>query len=188
MKTFLITAFVFLFGISTLQAASWAIDGAHSNINFKIRHLSLSTVTGSFGSFNGTIQYDPEKPNEGSASITIQIASINTGNAKRDSHLNNEDFFDSPMWPTATFESTSWTQTGENTFEITGDLTMHGQTHPVTLQAELLGTVDTQRGVKSGWEATTTLDRYEWKIGGEGGAQIGREVELDINVQAIQQS
>lgn len=188
MKTILSSFLFLLFAVSSAQASTWAIDGAHSNINFKIRHLSLSTVTGSFGSFNGTIQFDPEKPDQGAADITVQIASINTGNAKRDSHLNNEDFFDSPKWPVATFKSTSWEQIGDGTFEITGDLTLLGQTHPVTLQADLLGTVDTQRGVKSGWEASTTLDRYQWKIGGENGAQIGREVELDINVQAIKQS
>lgn len=184
MKTSLSLLLAFFLGLATLQADTWQIDGAHSNITFKIQHLFLAKVTGNFSSFTGTIEYDPEAPERSSAEVTIQIASIDTDNAQRDDHLNTDDFFNSPKYPVATFKSTSWEKTGEKSFRVMGDLTMMGQTHPVTLQTELIGVVETERGMKSGWEATTTLDRYTWGIGGEGGAQIGRKVDIEINVEA----
>lgn len=189
MKKILLLSLVLAAAIpASLLGATWAIDGAHSNINFKISHFTLSRVTGSFGSFDGTLQFDPEKPEEASADITVQIASINTGNAKRDDHLNQNDFFDSSSFPVATFKSTKWTPTGDNTYEIEGELTMLGKTLPVTLDATLVGVVDTPRGTSSGWEASTTIDRYDWGIGEKSGASVGRKVDLEINVAAFKQS
>lgn len=160
------------------------IDGAHSNINFTILHLGLSKVTGSFESFDGRIVYDPENPSNNSATVTVQVASIDTNNAKRDAHLNNEDYFDTPQYPVAEFKSTSWKKTGEKAFEVKGDLTIMEKTRPVTLDVELIGTGEMRGSLKSGWTASTTLDRYDWGIGGEGNLPLGREVEISINVEA----
>ncbi len=187
-KIFLLSFLLCLLAPVGLNADPWVIDSAHSNINFKISHFTLSRVTGSFGSFNGTIQFDPEKPEEASVNVTVQIASINTGNAKRDDHLNKDDFFDSSGFPIASFKSTSWTPAGEGSYRVEGELTLLGKTLPVTLDTTLVGVVETPRGISSGWEASTTIDRYDWGVGEENGASIGRQVDLEINVAAIKQS
>jgi polyisoprenoid-binding protein YceI len=159
-------------------------------VNFKVRHL-FTKVTGSFQEVAGTIQFDPAMPEKGSIEVTIQAASIFTKNEKRDNHLKSADFFDVEKHPELTFKSTKIEKKGEM-FLVTGDLTMHGMTKPVTLEAEFLGAGPHVRpgSEVAGFTAQTKVDRKEWGILWNraldtGGTILGDEVEILLDVEAI---
>jgi len=178
----------FLFALAApIHGAEWTIDEAQSDFTFDIRHLGLATVTGSFGSFSGTITFDVDQPAVSTVKATIQVGSIDTNNEERDTHLNEADYFNTPRFPVATFTSTAWKQVGKNQYEVTGDLTLLTTTQPVTLAAELLSVTASDGTSTSVWTATTTIDRYDWGIGGKRGFPLGRNVTLTLNITANQQ-
>ncbi len=188
MKRIVLLASLFSFVLAaTAHAAprTFQADPAHSGVTFKIRHF-FTTVPGSFGEFDASITYDADDPAKSSAEAEIKVGSVDTNNDKRDTHLKDEDFFDAGKNPTLTFKSTKWEKTGENQFQVTGDLTMAGKTHPVTLDVTLLGMKENKDGVLvSGWEAEATLDRRDWDIS-YGQGVVGNEVNIEIFVQAPQ--
>src|SRR5688572_3963947 len=135
------------------------IDPVHSSVGFNIRHF-VSKVPGKFNKFNGTITVDRANPANNAVEATIDMASIDTDNQKRDDHLRSADFLDVAKHPTMAFKSTSWTKTGEDTFDVTGNLTLKNVTRPVTLKVALLGVGPGPGGaVLSGWEATTKINK-----------------------------
>jgi polyisoprenoid-binding protein YceI len=165
---------------------TFKIDPVHSSVGFGVRHF-FSKVPGNFGKFSGTIVYDAENLANSSAEATIDVASVNTNEAKRDSHLKNQDFFLAEKFPAMTFKSKSWKKTGENTFDVTGDLTIKDITQEVVLKTKLLGVGPGMRGATlSGWEATTTLDRTKFGMT-YGAPAVGNEVDVTLNVEAILQ-
>ena len=160
-------------------------DPAHSTIAFKVRHL-LGTAKGRFTKFSGTIEVDREHLEKSSVVATIQTASIDTAIAKRDEHLRGADFFNVQEFPEITFKSRHVKQTGPNTGDIMGDLTMHGVTRTITLHAQLLGAVDDQI---SRWRITTApIKRGEfgltWSKSVEAISMIGDDVAVDIQIEA----
>ncbi|MEM0965717.1 MAG: YceI family protein [Verrucomicrobiota bacterium] len=173
-----------IFSVAVFAApVTFKADPNHSGVTFKIRHF-FTTVPGSFGEMDATIVYDASDVASSKATASIAVVSVDTNNEKRDAHLADEDFFDSDEFPAIEFESTSWESTGENTFSIKGDLTMAGETKPVTLEATLLGIQDNADGVSvSGWEATTKIDRRDWGIS-YGQGIVGNEVTIEIFLQA----
>ncbi len=165
---------------------TYAIDPVHSSVGFSLRHF-VAKVPGTFTKFTGTLTLDRANLAQSSAEATIEIASVNSANEKRDEHLRAPDFFDASQFPRATFKSTSWKKTGENTFAISGDLTLRGVTKPVVLNATLLGFGDGMGGAKLvGWEATTTLNRKDFGVNGPSmlGAALGDEVTLTLAIEA----
>lgn len=195
MKTLLNTTLIL--AISTLGLSAehhksksvevYKIDTVHSSVKFSIRHFVAKT-TGSFGQFEGMIHVDTDDMTQSSVEATIKIPSVDTNNEKRDSHLQEDDYFGATKNPLMTFKSTKWMTTNqENNFKVTGDLTMNGMTKPVTLDVELLGFGDGMQGAYlSGWEATTTIDRTEWGINA-GTPAVGTDVDITINIEAIRQ-
>jgi polyisoprenoid-binding protein YceI len=172
--------------VQTASAAveTYEIDTVHSSVGFSIRHF-VSKTTGSFGTVTGTITVDRDNLEKSSVDATIAIAGINTANEKRDAHLKSPDFFDAPKFATATFKSKSWKKTGDDAFDVTGDLTLKGVTKEVVLKTKLLGFGDGMKGAKlSGWESTITLKRSEFGISGYTGA-VGEEVAITIGVEGI---
>lgn len=163
-------------------------DPAHSTIAFKVRHM-LGTAKGKFTKFNGSIEVDREHPEKSSVVATIQAASIDTANAKRDDHLRTADFFNVRKYSEITFTSRRVKQTGPNAGEIVGDLTMHGVTRPITLSVQLLG--DSESAAKNPttrWRVTTApLKRSDFGLGeGTGGSwMIGNDVSVEIEIQAV---
>src|SRR5580692_11989347 len=136
---------------SASAADTFAIDKAHSSIGFQVRHL-FSNVPGKFDDFTGTIQFDEANPEQSSVEVNIKTASIDTGVKMRDDDLRSPNFFDATKFPETTFKSTSVKRTGENTADVTGNLTMHGVTKEVVLKVELLGKgAGMQGGTVSGW-------------------------------------
>lgn len=171
---------------STAFAAveTYVIDTAHSSVGFSIRHF-VSKTSGSFGNVTGTITVDRDNLEKSSVEAVIAIGSVNTANEKRDAHLKAPDFFDAAKFATATFKSKSWNKTGDDSFDVTGDLTLRGVTKEIVLKTKLLGFGDGMNGAKlSGWESTITLKRSEFGISAYTGA-VGEEVAITIGVEGI---
>lgn len=173
---------------ATLSAQStWKADGAHSKVGFGISHLMISEVTGHFGEFDITAMAD-DGFSEPSFTVEIKTASIDTDNERRNGHLKSDDFFGAETYPEITFKSTSFEKTGDKTFKLTGDLTMHGITKPVTLEGKLNGIITDQRSqkLKAGLKLTGTLDRNDFGVGSKP-FPIGDEVAMTINLEMAQQ-
>jgi polyisoprenoid-binding protein YceI len=133
MKTLLA---VLLFAAPAALAVDLQVDPAHSTATFAIKHMMVSTVRGNFGKVSGTVSYDPKEPTRSSANIQIDPASLDTRNEKRDTHLKSADFFDVQKCPEMNFKSNKVEKAGDKHYKVTGDLTMHCTTKPVTLDVE----------------------------------------------------
>ena len=167
---------------------TFTIDAAHSQMQFKVRHLGVSTVVGRFGSFAGTFQLDPASGQARAANLSVDVASVSTGNERRDGHLKSADFFAADTFPKITFVSTAIQKVAGSKYKITGNLTMRGVTKPVTLDAELGGARQTADGWVAGVTMTGTIKRKEfglmWDRITEGVAIVSDDVTLDIGVEA----
>ena len=164
------------------------IDAAHSQMQFKVRHLGISTVIGRFGAFSGTFQLDPATGQAGVANLSIDVASVSTGNERRDGHLKSPDFFAADSFPKITFVSTGIQKVAANKYKVSGNLTMRGVTKPVTLDAELGGPRQTAEGWLAAVNMTGTVKRKEfglmWDRVTEGVAVVSDDITLDIGVEA----
>ena len=173
----------------TANATKWVLDPMHSEVQFKIKHLVISTVTGSFKTFAGAAYSDGDSFENADAEFTLDVDSIDTNQEQRDQHLKAEDFFNAAEYPKITFKSTSFTKTGGSDYKLTGDLTVKDVTKPVTLDVEYGGTaVDFYGNTKAGFEVTGKINRKDYNLswGGitEAGAIVlGDEVKLIMNVQ-----
>jgi polyisoprenoid-binding protein YceI len=171
--------------------ATWQLDTAHSSATFAVRHMMITTVRGSFNIKEGKIVFDPAKPTAASVEATLDVASVNTGVADRDNHLRSADFFDAANYPVITFKSTSVKPTGENTAEITGNLTIRGVARPVVLKTEFLGQGKGVDGkTRAGFVATTKINREDWGLTWNvvleaGGLLVSKEVNIELDVQAV---
>jgi polyisoprenoid-binding protein YceI len=182
-----------LFAVLGLAASSQAavevykIDATHSAINYSLRHI-LAKYTSSFTKLSGDITVDRDNLENSSVTATIDVANLTTDSDGRDKHLKSPDFFDTAKFPSATFKSKSWKKTGENTFDITGDLTIKDVTKEVVLKTTLLGFGPGMRPgtLLSGWEATTTIKKSDFGLAGPAMLQkaLGDEVALTINIEA----
>ena len=175
--------------VSATSAAveTYTIDPVHSSIAFNIRHF-VAKVPGKFSKVSGTITVDRDNPASNRAEATIEVASIDTGNQKRDTHLRSGDFFDAARFQSMTFKSKSWKKTGEDTFDVVGDLTIKDVTKEVILKVTSLGFgPGGSPGVQlSGWEATTTINKKEFNVKDPPmlDAALGDDVTITINVEA----
>ncbi|GEM49728.1 YceI family protein [Deinococcus cellulosilyticus] len=169
----------------------WNIDPSHSQIGFAVKHMMISTVRGSFKSFQGTIETD-DQYRPVNVQVTIDADSVDTRDAQRDGHLRSADFFNADSSRQLVFQSTSVEQTGEQQYSIKGDLTINGITRQVTLKAETTSTgKDPWGNTRIAAEATATINREDWNITWNqalefGGVLVGKEVKLHLEVQAIQ--
>lgn len=175
------------------ELQTFRLDKAHTRIGFDIRHV-FTRVSGNFDDFSGTILLDEKNLAASSVSVTIQAASIDTRNERRDKDLRSADFFGVDSFPTLAFKSTRITPEGANRYEVEGDLTMHGVTKPVTLNAEFLGAGPfgiggRAMGRKAGFSATATIDRKDFGITwnrtlDQGGTLLGDDVHIVLEVEA----
>ena len=183
---------VILMTASLSTAATFAIDPVHSSIGFKIKHMVISKVRGSFGQFEGIIEFDEVDPALGSVSATITMDSIDTGDQKRDEHLRDADFFNTAEFPTMTFSSKEITKDGDD-WQLKGNLTLHGVTRPVALKLEYNGSVDDPWGNhRVGFAAEGKIDRRDYGISwnntlDKGGLALGNDVTIQLEIEAIRQ-
>ncbi|MGB8340558.1 MAG: YceI family protein [Chthoniobacterales bacterium] len=168
---------------------TYKIDPVHSSISFKVRHF-FSYVNGNFTKFEGTIRVDHDHPEKSSVTATIDAASIDTRNEKRDADLRSADFFDVAKYPRITFKSKSVKQTGPDSGDIIGNLAMHGVTKQMTLHVKFLGKGKGMGGKAiSGWQVTPEpIQRSDyglnWSKMVEGVAAVSKEVTVSIDVEA----
>jgi polyisoprenoid-binding protein YceI len=171
------------------SADSYEIDPAHTQVIFKVRHLGITTVTGTFGTFSGAFDFDPADFETASVSAAIDVASIDTGVEARDNHLRTSDFFDVENHPEITFKSTKVQNIEGKSFELVGDLTMRGVTKPVTLDIEFVGTAtDPYENEKAAFTASTEINRMDFGVSWgavleTGGLVVSEEVRILLEVQ-----
>ncbi len=169
---------------------AWQIDPAHSTVGFSVRHMVVSTVHGRFKVFDGTIEIDDANPANSSIEAHAETASIDTSDENRNNHLRSADFFDAEKYPTITFKSTKVEPTGDNTYQVTGDLTMHDVTKPVTFTVERSETIKDPYGFQRfGLEAKTKINRRDWGLTWgpvleAGGAVVSDEERLNLDLEA----
>ena len=173
-------------------ARTFNVDKSHSEVTFQVRHL-LTKVRGQFDAFQGTVRMDPQHPETGTVEFTIDAKSIDTDAPKRDEHLRSPDFFDVANNPQITFESKKVVPLAAGRFAVAGTLTMRGVAREVTLPVEALGTTkDPWGNVRAGFATALTLNRKDYGINwnkalDEGGYVLGDDVEIDIQLEAVQQ-
>jgi polyisoprenoid-binding protein YceI len=170
---------------------AWQIDPSHSTVGFSVRHMVVSTVHGRFKVFDGSIEIDDANPANSSVEAHAETASIDTTDENRNNHLRSADFFDAEKYPTITFKSTKVEPTGDDTYQVTGDLTMHGVTKAVTFTVERSETIkDPYGNQRFGLEAKTKINRRDWGLSWgavleAGGAVVSDEVRLNLDLEAI---
>jgi len=172
----------------------WAVDPMHSEVQFKVKHLVISTVTGFFKSFEGSMETEGDDFEDAKISFAIDIDSIDTNQSQRDGHLKSAEFFDAEKYPQITFNSTSFKSTGEDDeYKLTGDLTIKGVTKSVTLDAEFGGSADDFYGnTKAGFEVIGKINRKDFGLTWDGVTEagsvvVGEDIKLIINIQFAKQ-
>ena len=171
------------------QSTTWSFDSAHSEVDFVVRHMSVSNVHGRFGGLKGTIVRNPTDLSKSTVSVTIDVNTVDTGVGPRDTDLKSSNFFDVAQFPTATFTSTS--VSGSDThLQVKGNLTLHGVTRPVELDVD--GPGPTAPGMDhkphTGYTATATINRKEFGIGLKyPDAIVGEQIKLNIDLEVAQQ-
>lgn len=189
----LFLSILFAFGSSAF-AANYSIDPAHSQVTFKVRHLGISTVTGRFDKFEGNFSYDSKDVGASTAEATIDLASVNTNDGKRDGHLKDCDFFCVKDFAKMTFKAKKVTAKEGNKFEIVGDLSLKGVTKSVTLQAEFQGEAkDPWGNQRAAFSATGTINRKDFgltwdKLTETGGILVGSEVTIVLEIEGIKKA
>ncbi|MEZ4700615.1 MAG: YceI family protein [Rhodothermales bacterium] len=181
--------------MTTTQIAegTFAVDAAHSEIGFQVRHLGISTVKGSFGAFEATVKADGALTSL-TTKATIQVASVDTRNTDRDNHLRSADFFDAEHHPVMTFESTGVASKGDSEFTMTGNLTIRGVTKPIELKGEFLGGAkDPWGNEKIAFSAVGKINRTDYGLNWNavleaGGLLVSEEVKIVLEIQAVKQA
>ncbi|MEO0453398.1 MAG: YceI family protein [Verrucomicrobiota bacterium] len=185
----LLAALVLGAGFSqSLQAAeTYSIDATHSSVNFKIKHLGISWVNGSFKDYEGTVTFDPETPANSKISVSVDVTSVYTGSEDRDAHIQDDEYFNSAEWEKMTFESKKVEKTGDDTYKVTGDFTLRDVTKEITIEVTDLGGATGRQGEKRrGGETSFIIKRSDY--GMEGGAPlVGDEVHISLAFSAVEE-
>ncbi len=170
---------------------AWEIDPVHSQASFSVKHMMFANVRGHFKVLSGHLHIDEQNPVNSSVDAQVDVNSVDTRDEKRDGHLVSADFFDAQNYPTLTFKSSKVEPVGGDKYKVTGDLTMHGVTHPVTFDAEYHGQGKNPWGMQvAGLSATTKVNRKEWGLNWNaalesGGVLVSDEVKIEIDLEAV---
>lgn len=176
-----------------MSNSTWALDPAHSEITFKVKHLMITNVTGTFASFSASAETEGDDFSAAKISFSADVASISTNNEQRDGHLKSGDFFDAEKYPSLTFASTSFDKVDDENYKLSGDLTVKGVTKSVTLDVEFGGiTKDPWGQTKAGFTLKGAINRsdfgLEWNAALEtGGVLVSEKVTLNAEIQVTKQ-
>jgi polyisoprenoid-binding protein YceI len=169
---------------------TYVLDRAHTRIGFSARHAMVTKVHGKFTDFDGTFSIDGADPAKSNVDIEIRAASIDTGHEQRDGHLRSNDFLAMEEYPVITFKSTSVKETSDDTFDLTGDLTIRGVSKPVTVPFTFTGAVNDHSGkVRAGFEGSVSINRKDWGVNWNapleaGGVLVSEKVTLEFDIAA----
>jgi polyisoprenoid-binding protein YceI len=166
--------------------STFKVDPVHSFINFKVLHLGAGEAWGRFNDPAGIVVWDEQNPANSRVEVTLQTAKIDTGNQKRDDHLRSPDFFNARQFPTITFKSNSITKKGDNEYEVSGELSLHGVTKPITATVTKVGEADTQMGHRAGWSSTFTVKRSEFGMNYMPNG-LGDDVTIYVSIEGVRQ-
>jgi polyisoprenoid-binding protein YceI len=175
-----------------MSTITWKIDPAHSSAGFKVKHMMISNVKGAFTGITGTLVENTEDPTKSTIDAVIDVNTLSTGDADRDTHLKNPDFFDAESHTHMKFKSTKVVKDGDSEYKVTGDLTVHGVTKPVVFEVEGLGAPgkDPYGNTRTGLEATTKINRKDFGLVYNaaletGGILIGEDVTITLDIQFL---
>ncbi len=187
MKSRWLSALAFLsivgLGLSAVSADTFKLDPVHSMVIFKIKHMDVSYVYGRFNEPTGTFTTDDGKE---AFDVTIKTANVDTDSKQRDTHLKSDAFFNAKQYPEITFKSTDVKKTGDNSYDVTGDLSLHGTTKSITVTLNKVGEAQTQMGHRAGFEGTFSLKRSDYGMNGMVGP-VGDDVTLMISFEGAAQ-
>lgn len=173
---------------------TWALDATHSELQFKIKHLMISTVTGQFNKFNATVETEGEDFTTAKVHFRAEVNSISTNNDQRDAHLRTGDFFEAEKYPDLLFEGEKLEKTGADEYKLHGTITIKGVSKRLVLDAEFGGiTTDPWGNTRSGFSVTGKINRHDYGISfgavsETGGVLLGDEVKINANVQFVKQA
>jgi polyisoprenoid-binding protein YceI len=193
-KVFGFVSAALLAGALSANAAEYAIDASHSDVLFKVKHMGISTVTGSFSDFSGTFDVDPKNVGKTTGSIAIKVASVNTNNAKRDGHLKGDDFFNAEQFPEILFESKSVKNVNlkDSTADLVGDLTIRGVTKEIVLKVRGTGILarDPWGMERAAFTATGRINRLDYNLKWSallesGGMVVASDVDLVLSFEGV---
>jgi len=175
-----------------LFAAKFKVDHAHTNVSFSVKHMVIAKTTGSFTDFDASLEVDPDDMSTFIVMATIQAASIDTNNDRRDNHLRSADFLDVANHPTITFESSTLSTMGDKQV-LHGNLTIRGVTNAVEIPIEIVGPVMAMGNTVVGFAGTLTIDRRDYDVAwsrqlDNGGLVVANEVEIEVNGEFIMES
>jgi len=169
---------------AAVRADTYSVDPVHSSLLFRIKHMNVSYVYGRFNNPEGTINVDEADPTKTSFDITVKVANVDTGNKNRDNHLKTPEFFNAEEFPTMTFKSTAVKVGEDKKLEVTGNLTIHGQTKPVTATLEFVGAASTRMGQRAGYDGMLTIKRTDFGMNQMTDA-IGDDVTIKIGLEGV---
>ena len=173
-----------------IQAEEWKVDRVHSSVNFTVKHMMVSKVNGQFTDFDGAVNLDRGDMSKTTVNFTIKTASINTDNERRDGHLRSGDFFLADSFPDITFSSTQVIPVSDSKYKLVGNLTIRGVTKEVTFDCTNNGYVDTPQAERSGFTATTTINRMDYGVKWDktldgGGLVVSNDVLITVELQIV---
>ena len=173
---------------------TWTLDPAHSEVNFKVKHLMITNVTGTFKDYDLKVTSADENLQSPTISFTAKTASIDTGSEQRDQHLRSADFFDAENYPELTFAGNGYEKQGDDTYTLTGDLTIRNITKPVKLDVEFGGLMkDPWGNIKAGFSVTGKINRKDWDLNWNaaleaGGMLVSDDVRISCEIQLSKQA
>ena len=172
----------------TQVPTKWKLDKGHSNVRFTVTHMVVSEVDGAFKIYDGSLEHTKADFSDAKVAFSVDVASVNTDNERRDGHLKGDDFFSADKFPQMKFESTSWKPLGNNKYKVDGNLTIRDVTKPVSFDVTYGGTITTAQGAKAGFKAKTTINRFDYNLKWDrateaGGLVVGKDVEVTINTE-----
>lgn len=175
-----------------MATTQWALDAAHSEVQFKVKHMMVSTVTGHFKQFNATVQMEGNDLTTARVNFETEVASISTNNEQRDGHLRSGDFFDTENHPKITFTGSRWEKKNDEEYTLHGDLTMRGVTQPIALNVEFGGVMTDPWGMqRSGFVVKGVVSRKDFgvsfsMVSETGGVLLGNDIKIECNVEFTQ--
>ncbi|MDB5023694.1 MAG: polyisoprenoid-binding protein [Mucilaginibacter sp.] len=180
MKKINLLAAVLMLGTTAFAQSKWAVNKAHAKVGFTVTHLAISEVDGNFKKFDATLTSSKADFSDAVFELTADVGSVNTDNDMRDNDLKSDHFFDAAKYPTLSFVSKGITKTGDKRYKLTGELTMHGITKPVTLDMAVTGTGKSMQNQKpiAGFKITGTINRNDFGVGHMPSAVVSDEVEI----------
>jgi polyisoprenoid-binding protein YceI len=170
---------------------TWTLDPAHTRLGFVARHAMVTKVRGSFTEFAGQAVLDADNVGDTKVDLTIEVASVHTGNEQRDGHLRTNDFFDAATYPQIHFVATGAEQVDDDTYRLTGDLTIKGVTNPVSVDFEFTGlATDPYGNQRAGFEGRTVVNRKDWGVNFNaaletGGVLVSDKITLEFDISMI---